>query len=107
MTITAALRKWPPVRLVLRARVAATGMVRQFKSGTRTATTGIVEDLRPCQIETRHERSGMPAANQSASGLEQIAVEFDQINARLLRAEDAANRWRRRTAAKLSAANDK
>jgi hypothetical protein len=82
-------------------------MVRQSKSGTRTATTGIVEDLRPSQIETRYERPGMPTASQSASGLEQIAVELDQVNARLLRAEDAANQFRRRTADKLSATNDK
>jgi hypothetical protein len=107
MTVTAALLKWSPVRLVLRARVAATEMARHFKSGARTATTGIIEDLRPSQIETPHEGSGMPPANQSTSGLEQIAQELAQINARLLRAEDAANQWRRRTADKLRAANDK
>jgi hypothetical protein len=106
MTVTAALRKWSPVRLVLRARAAATGMARHFKSGDRTATTGIIEE-RASQIEPRHEGSGMPPANQSASGLEQIALELAQINARLLRAEDAANQWRRRTADKFSAAKYK
>jgi hypothetical protein len=107
MTVTAALRNWSPVRLVLRARAAATGMARHFKSDARTATTGIIEDLKPSQIEPRHEGSGMPPANKSGSGLEQIALELAQINARLLRAENAANQCRRRTADKFSAANHK
>ncbi|HEY4925003.1 MAG TPA: hypothetical protein VII20_11350 [Roseiarcus sp.] len=107
MTVTATLRKWSPVKLVLRARVAATEMARHFKSGAGTATTGMIEDVRPSQIETRDEGSGVPPASQSASGLEQIALELAQINARLLRAEDAANQWRRRTADKFSAANHK
>jgi hypothetical protein len=107
MTVTAALLKWSPVRLVLRARVAAAEMARHFKRGDQTAPTGIIEDLSPSQIETRHEGSGMPPANQPASGLGQIAIELDRINARLLRAEDAANQWRRRTANKFSSANDK
>jgi hypothetical protein len=96
MTITAALLKWSPVRLALRARVATIEIARQSESDNRTPATAVVESPPRDPSAARQESSEMLAANRPALGLEQIAEELDRINTRLLRAEDIAHQWRRR-----------